>query len=128
MVRAARRLVRTLLVDALLNAIVIMEGKPKARWEHGPDRIIDRAEKPLPHPEGQLDSLSVQNRRLIQQSDERLEPFIRAGRLANGQNDPLDAAISRPKGHDHPHAGLCPSRKLQRDEIVIRLVNGIGGR
>ena len=98
---------------------------PHSGGQDGADGVVKRAEIPLPHPQGQAD-LPVRDDGLpVHHGPDGLDGFVRHP-LPQGQHDPLADAVAPPEGRQHPHAH-GDVRPLG-DQIVVRLVNGIGCR
>ncbi len=99
---------------------------PQPGGQQGLDRVIQGAEIPLPQPEGQLDLLGPQDALIVQDLADGLQPAPLAV-LAHGQDEALAGFIAPAEGHSHPHPGPDLGQQLFGDQVVIWLVDGIGG-
>ena len=87
--------------------------------------IVEGAEVPLAHPEGQSYLLLRQHRLLIQQAADGLQGLGRH-LLPQLKHHALGGAVAPPEGYRDPaaHGELHTGRH----QIVVGLVNGVGSR
>ena len=84
--RALCRLIDRRAVRPLFQDDPVPKGEIQPRGEHGLHRVIDGAEIPFPHPEGQPDGRPVQHRLRVQGSGDGLEPLCPVRPLPEGQH------------------------------------------
>ena len=89
-------------------------------------RRIQGAEIPFPKPEGQLDLLGAQDALIVQDLGDGLQSLPLAV-LPHGEDEALAGPVPFAEGDGDPHPGPDLSGQLLRDQVVVWLVDGIGG-
>ena len=98
---------------------------PHGGGQDGAQRVVEGAEIPAAHPQGQPQLLLRHHRLVVQQRTDGLQ---RLGRhfLMQRQDHTLTEPVAASKGDQH--AASHPARQLIGQQIVIRLVDGIRRR
>ena len=98
---------------------------PHRRREDGVQRVVKRAEIPLPHPQRQPYLPVRHHRLLVQQRTHRFQRLVRYT-LAQRQNHRLTGAVAPAEGHQHTAAHLRPH--VAGQQIAVHPVDGVGRR
>ena len=121
----AQRLVQPVPAGAVRRKnIAPLAPHPDAGGQDGPDRVVKRAEAALPQEGRQPEHPLVQQRLLVQQTDDGLE--ARLIPLLHGEDHGLGQAVAPAEGHRHPLAG--PRREVLRQAVGIGLIDGVDRR
>ena len=112
-------------VQPLLQHHPVPQREVQSGGEHGLHAVVDCAEVPLPHPEGQLDGLWGEHRLLIQGGEDLLQDGTSHPLLPDGEHHAVRAPVARPEGDQHPHTGPEPPGQLLPHQIVIGPVDGV---
>ena len=99
---------------------------PKPRRQNGTHGAVEGTEVPLPQPEGQLKPLFIQHGPAVQHGGEGLQPSTGIA-PDQGQDQPLAGPVSPAEGDGDPDTHLDLVGQPQGHQVVVGLVDGVGG-
>ena len=108
------------------DAAAAVAAEPESRGEHGAQRLVDRAEKALAHPEREIELDRGQKRGLVLDGGDLLHLRAVIAAVGKAQDNALGAAVAARKRHDHAHSRRDRADERGRHAVIIGPVHPIG--